>query len=39
MSAYFFFINEERENIKKDNPGIKVTEVSKIAGERWREIK
>merc|ERR1712150_153846 len=21
-----------------DNPGIKVTEVSKIAGERWREI-
>lgn len=38
MSAYFFFINEERENIKRDNPGIKVTEVSKIAGERWREI-
>ena len=38
MSAYFFFLADERENIKRDNPDIKVTEVSKVAGQRWKEI-
>lgn len=38
MSAYFFFLADERETIKKDNPDIKVTDVSKVAGQRWKEI-
>lgn len=38
MSAYFFFLADEREAIKKENPDIKVTDVSKVAGQRWKEI-
>lgn len=33
-----FFINAKREQIKNDNPGIKVTEVAKKGGEMWREL-
>lgn len=38
QSAYFLWLNESRERIKKDNPGISVTEVSKLAGEMWKEV-
>jgi len=38
MSAYFFFLADERETIKAETPDIKITEVSKIAGQRWKEI-
>lgn len=33
------WLNETREEIKKDNPGIKVTEIAKKGGEMWREMK
>lgn len=33
------WLNAEREQIKKDNPGIKVTEIAKKGGEMWRELK
>ena len=36
-SAYFYFLAEEREKIKAENPDIKITEISKIAGQRWKE--
>lgn len=32
------WMNESREQIKADNPGIKVTEIAKKAGEMWREL-
>ncbi|KAK7460785.1 hypothetical protein BaRGS_00038806 [Batillaria attramentaria] len=38
QSAYFLWLNENRENIKKENPGISVTEISKLAGEMWKEV-
>ena len=38
MSALFHEPSFSR-IFREFNPGIKVTEVSKIAGERWREIK
>jgi len=39
MSAYFLWLNEEgRELIKKENPGVGVTEVAKIAGTKWGSI-
>ncbi|XP_076453034.1 FACT complex subunit SSRP1-like isoform X2 [Babylonia areolata] len=38
QSAYFLWLNDHRESIKKDNPGISITEVSKIAGEMWKEV-
>lgn len=33
------WLNDNREQIKKDNPGIKVTEIAKKGGEMWRELK
>lgn len=38
MSAYFLWLNESREQIKKDNPGAAITEISKKAGELWRAL-
>lgn len=33
------WMNETREEIKADNPGIKVTDIAKRAGELWKELK
>ncbi|XP_013394165.1 FACT complex subunit SSRP1 [Lingula anatina] len=38
QSAYFLWLNEHREQIKRENPGISITEVSKKAGEMWKEV-
>lgn len=39
MSAYMLWLNSAREQIKADNPGLKVTEVAKKGGEIWRGMK
>ncbi|EDW00868.1 high mobility group protein D [Drosophila grimshawi] len=39
LSAYMLWLNSARESIKKENPGIKVTEVAKRGGELWRAMK
>lgn len=39
LSAYMIWLNSERESIKKENPGIKVTEIAKKGGELWRAMK
>ena len=36
MSAYFIWMNANRDKIKEANPGISVTEIGKKAGETWR---
>lgn len=38
QSAYFLWLNENRDKIREDNPGISITEVSKKAGELWKEV-
>lgn len=38
LSAYFFFAGDARKEIMADNPGMPVSEVSKIMGERWKEM-
>ncbi|CAB1428516.1 unnamed protein product [Pleuronectes platessa] len=38
MSAYMIWLNASRERIKSENPGISITEISKKAGEMWRQI-
>ena len=38
QSAYFIWMNENREQIKKDNPGLSVTEFGKKAGELWKNL-
>jgi len=39
LSAYMIWLNETRESIKKEHPGIKVTEIAKKGGELWRGMK
>ncbi|XP_053969174.1 high mobility group protein D-like [Anastrepha ludens] len=39
LSAYMLWLNAAREQIKRENPGIKVTEVAKKGGELWRSMK
>jgi len=39
MTAYFLWMQEEgREEIKKENPDIGITEVAKAGGEKWRNL-
>lgn len=38
MSAYMLWLNSNRERIKSENPGISVTEISKKAGEMWKQL-
>ena len=39
MTAYFLWLNKEgREEIKREKPGLAVTEVAKAAGEKWKEM-
>lgn len=38
LSAYMIWLNENREAIKKENPGAKVTEIAKRGGELWRGL-
>lgn len=37
MTAYFLFLADNREQIKKENPDVKVTEITKIASKQWKE--
>ncbi|KAF6173460.1 hypothetical protein GIB67_027155 [Kingdonia uniflora] len=38
LSAFMFFSQSERENVKKSNPGITFTDVGRVLGERWRQL-
>uniref|UniRef100_A0A8C9TJK3 FACT complex subunit SSRP1 n=1 Tax=Scleropages formosus TaxID=113540 RepID=A0A8C9TJK3_SCLFO len=38
MSAYMLWLNSSRERIKSENPGISITEISKKAGEMWKQL-
>ncbi|KPI95661.1 PREDICTED: high mobility group protein D-like isoform X1 [Papilio xuthus] len=38
MSAYMLWLNSAREQIKADNPGLRVTEIAKKGGEIWRSM-
>ena len=38
LSAYMIWLGETRETIKKENPGISVTELSKKAGLMWKAL-
>lgn len=38
LSAYMLWLNDIRSEIKKDNPGISITELSKKAGVLWRAL-
>ncbi|XP_011883012.1 PREDICTED: FACT complex subunit Ssrp1 [Vollenhovia emeryi] len=38
-TAFMLWLNSSRDKIKANNPGIAVTEIAKMGGEMWRELK
>lgn len=38
MSGYMMWFNDQREKIKKDNPGIAFTDIAKKGGELWKTV-
>ncbi|KAI3764816.1 hypothetical protein L2E82_14833 [Cichorium intybus] len=38
MSGFMFFSQLERENVKKDIPGIAFQEIGRVLGERWNKL-
>lgn len=38
MSAYLLWFNASREEMKRDNPELSITDLSKKAGELWKEL-
>lgn len=38
-TAFMLWLNNEREQIKRDNPGISVTDIAKKGGELWKVLK
>lgn len=38
-TAFMLWLNESRETIKKDNPGISFTDIAKKGGELWSALK
>jgi len=38
LSAYMFFANEQRDNVRSENPGIAFGQVGKVLGERWKAL-
>lgn len=38
-TAFMLWLSDTREQIKKDNPGIKITDIAKKAGEMWGVLK
>ncbi|GLH09484.1 FACT complex subunit Ssrp1 [Gryllus bimaculatus] len=38
-TAFMLWLNEHREQIKSENPGITITEIAKKGGEMWKELK
>ncbi len=33
-----FFANEQRENVREENPGVSFGQVGKLLGERWKAL-
>jgi hypothetical protein len=38
LSAYFFFCNEVRDQIRAENPEKKITEIAPLLAEKWRDL-
>ncbi|ERN03798.1 FACT complex subunit SSRP1 [Amborella trichopoda] len=38
MSGFMFFSQSERENLKKNNPGMSFTDVGRALGDKWKKM-
>ncbi|XP_052861792.1 FACT complex subunit Ssrp1 [Anopheles cruzii] len=39
VSAFMLWMNATRDQIRKDNPGLSITEIAKKGGELWKDLK
>lgn len=37
-SAYMFFVKDQHSIVSKQNPGLKMTEISGILGKKWKSL-
>lgn len=38
LSAYMFFANAERDDVRANNPGISFGQIGKLLGEKWKSM-
>ncbi|KAJ4835588.1 FACT complex subunit ssrp1, partial [Turnera subulata] len=38
LTGYNFFLQMERENVKRSNPGISFSEISRALGDKWKQM-
>ncbi len=38
QTAFFHFMGDNRERVKRDNPDIKHTDIARVLGEEWKSI-
>ncbi|CAI2367848.1 unnamed protein product [Moneuplotes crassus] len=38
LTAFMLYTNKRREEVMKENPGLKITEISSIIGREWKEL-
>lgn len=38
LSAYMFFANDKRDQVRADNPGISFGQIGKLLGEKWKSM-
>lgn len=38
LKGYMLFAQQKRKEIQEENPGLKIIEISKILGEKWRNL-
>ncbi|VVT57018.1 uncharacterized protein SAPINGB_P005493 [Magnusiomyces paraingens] len=38
LSAYMFFANEKRDEVRNENPGISFGQIGKVLGEKWKAL-
>jgi len=38
MNAFMNFSNAHREDVREENPDLKMSEIAKVLGQIWREL-
>lgn len=38
LTAFMLYTNKRRPEVMKQNPGLKITEISTIIGKEWKEL-
>jgi len=38
MNAFMTFSNEHRQDVRDENPSLKMTEIASLLGQMWRDL-